>query len=94
MGASRMDGYLPTPAAGHLTGFKFGQNDPRERFSTNRFYLQGSVEAAVSNSISLWILVEGAPFQDERQAYTDKFNPVFWGTDFPLYVRAGVTGKF
>ncbi len=92
--ASRMDTYLGNPPPGHQTSFKFGQNDPRERFSTNRFYLQGSIEIAVSAAISLWILVEGAPFQDVRQSFTSKFNPVYLDNDFPLYVRGGITGKF
>jgi hypothetical protein len=93
---TRPSDYLPIPPAMMQTTFKLGdaKQDPRDRFETTRFFLQGSLEVAVSTGLSLWILVEGAPFQDQRQAFTSKFNAAYTDNDFPFYVRAGLTGKF
>ena len=71
-----------------------GQLDPRQRFVTTRFFLQGSVEVAFTKYLSGWALIEGAPFQGQRQAFTDKFSHGFPTNDFPFYGRAGITGKF
>jgi hypothetical protein len=92
--ARTSDTYLMGVAPSMPTTFKFGQNDPRDRFSTNRFFLQASIEVAVAQSLSLWLLVEGAPGQDPRQAFTSKFNAIYTDNDFPLYVLFGITGKF
>ena len=72
----------------------FGQPDPRERFVGARFMLQASLEIALSKGLSLWVLVEGAPGQDQRMQFNTKFNAWFPENDFPLYGRLGITGKF
>jgi hypothetical protein len=68
--------------------------DPRTRFITTRFMLQGSVEVAFSRNLSAYGLIEGAPGQPQRQSFTGKFNGGFPTTDFPLYGRAGIILKF
>lgn len=84
----------------HRTGFALNQQDPRERHVTVRGVLQVSVEVAVSKSLSVFGMIEGAPFQGGRinsggrPAFTSTFNSIFPDEDFPLYGRAGVTGKF
>ena len=76
------------------TTYQFGQMDPRERFSTTRLMLQGVIEVAASENLNFWILVEGAPAQDQRQAFTSKFSSAYTDNDFPFYVRLGSTFKF
>ncbi|MSP63700.1 MAG: PEGA domain-containing protein [Myxococcales bacterium] len=78
----------------HANTLIFGQMDPRDRFVSARFFLQATLEVAVTESLNVWLLLEGAPFQGQRQGYTSKFNPVYLDEDFPLYGRAGITGKF
>lgn len=89
----RPSDYLPAsgnaPLPGALRDF-----DTRGRFVTHRFLLQGVVEVLLKDYINLWVLVEGAPGQGERQSFTKKFNSFFPTTDFPFYVRAGVSFKF
>lgn len=65
-----------------------------DRFAGARFLLQGVLEVEVTRSVNLWLLIEGAPGQEERQSYTDKFNRIFPIHDTPLYGRGGVTLKF
>jgi hypothetical protein len=72
----------------------FGQDDPRQRFVTVRFMLQGSVEINVMRNLSVYALLEGAPGQGQRQAFTGKFNTNFPTNDFPIYGRAGIVIKF
>jgi hypothetical protein len=88
--------YLKGIAPANPTTFNLGgpMVDPRDRFTTNRFFLQGSIEVAVAQGFSVWVLVEGAPFQDPRQSFTSKFNRVYTDNDFPFYARLGITGKF
>jgi len=76
------------PGTGTMFGL-FGQPDPRERFTTVRFLLQLAIEVAVSKSLSIFGMIEGAPFQDQRQSFTSKFMPVYQNRDEPpLYGRA------
>jgi hypothetical protein len=72
----------------------FGQTDPRARFVTTRFMLQGTVEVAFTKNVGGWALLEGAPGQGQRQAFTGKFNSIFPANDYPLYGRIGITVKF
>ena len=44
--------------------------------------------------VTIWFMVEGAPFQDERQAFIGKFNALFPASDINFYFRAGLTLKF
>ncbi len=86
-GANKMD----------LNGTLIYQEDGNpvlDRFTGVRLMLQLVVEIAVTRDTNLWLLIEGAPFQKERQAYTDKFNRIFPLNDLPLYGRAGFTIKF
>lgn len=52
------------------------------------------VEFAILQRINGWIIFEGAPFQDERPAFTDAFNSVLFDEDPVTYIRAGTTFKF
>ena len=56
--------------------------------------LQGSIEVAVLKHLNIWAMVEGAPGQDQRQAYRSVFNAAFQDNDFLVYFRLGATGKF
>lgn len=65
-----------------------------ERFNGVRFMLQALVELSVSQNLSLWALIEGAPGQGDRQSFTDKFNRIFPITETVIYGRAGMSLKF
>ncbi len=65
-----------------------------ERFVGVRAMLQAAVELAVTSNVSLYGMLEGAPFQKERQLFTDKFNRLFPIHDAPIYGRMGLTAKF
>ena len=91
-GASRYDPSLMLPD-GSFPYLEAG-NPVLSRFTGARFMLQAVIEIAVTQNANLWLLMEGAPFQQDRQAYTDKFNRIFPHNDFPLYGRAGLTIKF
>ena len=65
-----------------------------ERFVGVVAMLQAAVELAVTSNVSLYGLLEGAPFQKERQLFTDKFNRLFPIHDAPIYGRMGLTAKF
>ena len=52
------------------------------------------VEVALWQRWSGWLVFEGAPFQDERAAYTDLFNAAMFKNDINTYVRLGGTYKF
>ena len=58
---------------------------------------QGAVGAELhyfTDLTSVFGLLEGAPFQKERQLFTDKFNRLFPIHDTPIYGRMGLTAKF
>ena len=65
-----------------------------ERFVGVRGMLQAAVELAIDLERELYGLLEGAPFQKERQLFTDKFNWLFLIHDTPIYGRLGLTAKF
>ncbi|MCS6914186.1 MAG: PEGA domain-containing protein [Myxococcales bacterium] len=92
MGNPRIDG-MPTYDPS-LIDFQEDGNPVLSRFSGARFMLQAVVEIAITQMTNIWLLIEGAPFQKDRQQYTDKFNRIFPHNDFPLYGRAGFTIKF
>lgn len=53
-----------------------------------------AVEVAVRQRWNVWGIIEGAPFQDERPAYTDVFNGAQFAEDIGTYFRFGMTYKF
>ena len=65
-----------------------------DRFVGVRFMLQASAEIAIAPNMNLWGMLEGAPFQSQRQGFTDKFNRFMPITDTPIYGRLGVTLKY
>ncbi|WP_428265183.1 PEGA domain-containing protein [Haliangium sp.] len=69
-------------------------DDLIERESGVRLMTSLVVEVAVWQRWSLWALFEGAPFQDERAAYTDLFSATFFTDDIGTYLRMGTTFKF
>jgi hypothetical protein len=91
---TRTDTSYTIPGDMMVASVPFGQADPRDRFVGARFMLQLSLEAALTRSISVWVLIEGAPGQAQRMTYNSMFNALFFDNDFPLYGRAGITGKF
>ncbi|MCS6911825.1 MAG: PEGA domain-containing protein [Myxococcales bacterium] len=65
-----------------------------DRFIGVRFLIQAALEVVLTRNVNLWLLIEGAPFQPERQAFTRKFNLIFPERDLPLYGRAGLSFKY
>lgn len=65
-----------------------------ERETGTRLMLSAIAEIAVSQRWNLWLLFEGAPFQEERAAYTDLFHNTLLKEDIGTYVRFGGTFKF
>ncbi len=83
--------------------------DPEERARVNDLVGQGNifdrdgglraivslaVELALSEQWSGWLLIEGAPRQDERAAFTDLFHSTMFDEDARSYARLGFTYKF
>jgi hypothetical protein len=69
-------------------------DDLKEREEGARFMTSLIVEVALWQRWSGWLVFEGAPFQDERAAYTDLFNNALFRKDINTYVRLGGTYKF
>lgn len=68
--------------------------DLQARDNGVRFYLSAIVEAAVTKRFNAFLVFEGAPFQDERAAFTDLFNSTLFEED-PIYAgKLGITAKF
>jgi hypothetical protein len=65
-----------------------------DRDSGVRAMLSLAVELALSDQWSGWLLVEGAPRQDERAAFTDEFHSAMFEEDARSYARVGLTYKF
>ncbi|HKE19942.1 MAG TPA: PEGA domain-containing protein [Kofleriaceae bacterium] len=53
-----------------------------------------AVEVALSERWSGWLLIEGAPRQDERAAFTDLFHGSMFEEDARSYARFGFAYKF
>ncbi|MCG8425676.1 MAG: PEGA domain-containing protein [Proteobacteria bacterium] len=69
--------------------------DLTDRESGVRLMISIIAELAFKQHWSAWLLFEGAPFQDERAAFTNHFNGAIPSDqDILTYVRAGVTYKF
>ncbi|MBI4510105.1 MAG: PEGA domain-containing protein [Deltaproteobacteria bacterium] len=68
--------------------------DLQDRDSGARLYLSGVVEAAVMEKISLYFMIEGAPFQSERPSHSNLFNQPMLERDIIYNFKAGVTAKF
>jgi hypothetical protein len=65
-----------------------------DRDSGARAMLSLAVELALSDAWSGWLLIEGAPRQDERAAFTDEFHSIMFEEDARSYARVGFTYKF
>jgi hypothetical protein len=51
-------------------------------------------EFAVRQNLSIFGILEGAPFQSERALFTSMFSAPMFDTDYDLYARIGITYKF
>ncbi len=72
----------------------FGITDVLDRDSGARMYISLVVEAALSERMNLFVIFEGAPFQDPRAGHSNIFNGSLIGQD-PIYNgRVGLTFKF
>ncbi len=78
----------------NLPDFQVDGTGVLERFVGVRGMLQAAVELALTSNVSFYGILEGAPFQKERQLFTDKFNRLFPIHDTPIYGRLGLTAKF
>ncbi|MCW5805733.1 MAG: PEGA domain-containing protein [Deltaproteobacteria bacterium] len=75
-----------------LTGNK--GNDFFGREQGARLLLSVIAEIAVDQRWSVFGILEGAPFQNERALFTQHFSGTMFDTDFVLYGRFGLTYKF
>ncbi|MBX3156830.1 MAG: PEGA domain-containing protein [Deltaproteobacteria bacterium] len=75
-----------------LTGNK--GNDFFGREQGARLLLSVIAEIAVDQRWSVFGILEGAPFQNERALFTQNFSGTMFDTDFVLYGRFGLTYKF
>jgi hypothetical protein len=71
-----------------------GSGNLFDRDSGVRGILSLAVELALSETWSGWLLIEGAPRQDERAAFTDLFHGAMFEEDARTYARVGFTYKF
>ena len=71
-----------------------GLKQVRERLGGARLMLRGVAEFSMRDHLGLFVLAEGAPLQDERWAFTDRFVGLMLQDDPRFYLRAGVTFKF
>ncbi|HEU5055203.1 MAG TPA: PEGA domain-containing protein [Kofleriaceae bacterium] len=71
-----------------------GRGNLFDRDSGARLMTSLAVEVALSDASSFWVLLEGAPRQDERAAYTDLFHAWMVKRDPRTYATAGFTMKF
>lgn len=71
-----------------------GRGNIFDRDSGVRGIISLAVELALSHEWSGWVLIEGAPRQDERAAYTDLFHGAMFDEDARSYARVGLTYKF
>lgn len=65
-----------------------------ERENGARVVVSAIAELALWQRWSIWMLLEGAPLQDERAAFTTRFNQAMFEEDIGTYVRLGGTFKF
>lgn len=68
--------------------------DMRDRFNGTRFLLSAILEIPVHKRFNLFFLLEGAPFQGNRRAYTDPFAGIMPDEDPAIYGRLGGTFKY
>jgi hypothetical protein len=72
-----------------------GDDDLGSRDTGARVYLSVVVEAALSEVLGFFAILEGAAFQDGRAAHSSLFNGALIAEDDPIYNgRAGLTFKF
>jgi len=67
---------------------------PFKRESSVRGMLSVIFEIAVKQRWNVWLVFEGAPFQQERAAFTDDFSKALFSKDIGTYFRLGTTYKF
>lgn len=66
----------------------------RDRDNGARFFLSAVLEIAVHRRVNLLCIIEGAPFQGGRKAYTDDFAGIMPESDSAFYGRLGATFKY
>jgi len=72
-----------------------GEDDLQSRDAGARIMLSIIAEIAMSERTSFFMVLEGAPFQDERAAFSNLFTSTLLSDSDPIYnVRAGFTYKF
>lgn len=72
-----------------------GSDDLQSRDVGARLFLSVIGEVALSERTSFFMVLEGAPFQDERAAFSNLFTSTLLSDSDPIYnVRAGFTYKF
>ncbi len=88
-----------TANPGEVSACRSPQNDLtptqiRERFAGTRFFLSALLEIPVHQRVNLFFILEGAPFQGNRLAYSDRFADIMPDSDPALYFRLGATFKY
>jgi len=65
-----------------------------ERDSGVRVMTSVVAEVSLDQRWNAWVMLEGAPFQDERALFTHLFTGTMPSTDYATYLRIGTTYKF
>ncbi|MBA3541450.1 MAG: PEGA domain-containing protein [Deltaproteobacteria bacterium] len=76
-----------------LTDWEVG-TDAFDRDNGVRLMASAIAEIALKQQTSIFGILEGAPFQDERALFTNRFAHSMFKSDFNLYLRIGMTYKF
>lgn len=69
-------------------------SEMRERFGGARFLLSAILEIPIHRRFNLLFVLEGAPGQGNRRAYTDPFAQIMPDEDPAIYGRVGGTFKY
>lgn len=91
---SYLDGSIDPALKGRVDELLGGDGKIFDRDNGVRVMTSLAIELAIQQHWSVWLLVEGAPRQGERAAYTDAFHSSLFETDPRSYITAGGTYKF
>lgn len=89
-----LGGTLPAQDKAQLDEILGGEDEIFSKDVGARIMTSFIVEIALRQRWNIWLLVEGAPFQGERAAYTDYFYAPMFERDPGTYFRMGGTYKF
>ncbi len=80
--------------SGELAVCNSGDKSVRDRDGGSRFFLSAILEVPILEQLNVFGLIEGTPFQGDRNAYTDRFAGIMPEGDPNFYGRVGVSYKY